>query len=250
MRGTLYGVGLGPGASDLITLRALDCLRKVDCIILPRKDEKSSSVSWDIAEETVGPVPGQERLFLSFPMSRDPKVTTHGWNLALKEIKDRIFAGKSVAFISVGDPFIYSSFIYLYEHAQKSWPEIEIKVIPGVSSITAAPIAAGIPVADGQERIAIIPAVYNKDDLRTIIRMFDTIILMKASPVISEIVEIIESEGLLDKSVYVSSATMDKEQIITDIRNIVGKRSRYFSMVVIAKKNHSGVLFGNGEERE
>ena len=157
--GILYGVGLGPGAADLMTLRALDCLRKVDCIILPRKDEKSPSVSWNIAEETVGPVPGQERLFLSFPMSRDPEVTTHAWNVAVKKIKDLVFAGKSVAFISLGDPFIYSSFIYLYEHAKKSWPEIEIKVIPGVSSITAAPIAAGIPVADGQERIAIIPAV-------------------------------------------------------------------------------------------
>ncbi|MDR4504349.1 MAG: precorrin-2 C(20)-methyltransferase [Candidatus Scalindua sp.] len=245
--GILYGVGLGPGAADLMTLRALDCLRKVDCIILPRKDEKSTSVSWVIAEETVGSVQGQERLFLSFPMSRDPKITTCAWNIAVKEIKDRIFAGKSVAFISVGDPFIYSSFIYLYEHAQKSWPEIEIKVIPGVSSITAAPIAAGIPVADGQEKIAIIPAAYNKDDLRTIIRMFDTIILMKASPVITEIVEVIESEGLLDRSVYVANATMDKEQIVTDMRTIKGKRGIYFSMVVIAKKNHSGVLFGNGE---
>ncbi len=245
--GILYGVGLGPGAADLMTLRALDCLRKADCIILPRKDEKSPSVAWHIAEETVGPVAGQERLFLSFPMSRDPEVTTHAWNVAVQEIKDRVFAGKSVAFISLGDPFIYSSFIYLYEHAKKSWPEIEVKVIPGVSSITAAPIAAGIPVADGQERIAIIPAVYNKDDLRTIIRMFDTILLMKASSVMSEIIEILESEGLLDKSVYVASATMDKEQIVTDIRNIKGKRGMYFSMVVIAKKDHSGVLFGRGK---
>ncbi len=245
--GILDGVGLGPGAADLMTLRALDCIRKVDCIILPRKDEKSPSVAWDIAEETVGPVEGQERLFLSFPMSRDPEVTTHAWNVAVQEIKDRVFAGKSVAFISLGDPFIYSSFIYLYEHAKKSWPEIEIKVIPGVSSITAAPIAAGIPVADGQERIAIIPAVYNKDDLRTIIRMFDTILLMKASSVMSEIIEILESEGLLDKSVYVASATMDKEQIVTDIRNIKGKRGMYFSMVEIAKKDHSGVLFGRGK---
>lgn len=243
--GTLYGVGLGPGASDLMTLRALDCLRKVDCIILPRKDEKSPSVAWNIAEETVGPVPGQERLFLNFPMSRNPKVTTLAWDIAVKEIKDRIFAGKNVAFITIGDPFIYSSFIYLYEYAQKSWPEIQINVVPGVSSISAAPIATGIPVADGQERIAIIPAVYNKDDLRTIIRMFDTTILMKVSSVMPEIIEVIESEGLLDKSVYVASATMDKEQIVTDIRTIKDKPGTYFSMVVIAKKVRSGVLFGN-----
>ncbi len=245
--GILYGVGLGPGAADLMTLRALECLRKVDCIILPRKDEKSPSIAWNIAEKTVGPVSGQERLFLDFPMSRDPKVITHACDVAIKEIKDRIFAGKSVAFISIGDPFIYSSFIYLYEHAQKSWPEIKIEVIPGVSSISAAPIATGVPIADGQERIAIVPAVYNKDDLRTIIRMFDTTILMKASSVMPEIIEVVESEGLLDKSVYVANATMDKEQIITDIRTIKGKPGIYFSMVVIAKKDHSGVLFGNGK---
>ncbi len=243
--GILYGVGLGPGAADLMTLRALDCLKKVDCIILPRKDEKSPSLAWNIAEETVGPVPGQERLFLDFPMSRDPKVTTHAWNIAVKEIKDRIYTGKSVAFITIGDPFIYSSFIYLYEHAQKSWPEVRFKVVPGVSSISAAPIAAGIPVADGQERIAIIPATYNKDDLHTIIRMFDTIILMKPSSVMPEIIDVVESEGLLDKSVYVASATMDKEQIVTDIRAIKDKPGIYFSIVVIAKKDRSGVLFGN-----
>ena len=207
--------------------------------------KKVQSVSWNIAEETVGPVPGQERLFLNFPMSRDPKVTTTAWDIVVKEIKDRIFAGRNVAFITVGDPFIYSSFIYLYEYAQKSWPEIQIKVIPGVSSISAMPIAAGIPVADGQQRIAIIPATYNKDDLRAIIRMFDTTILMKVSSVMPEIVEVLESEGLLDQSVYVASATMDKEQIVTDILTMKSKRCTYFSMVMIAKKDRSGVLFGN-----
>ncbi|VAX35560.1 Cobalt-precorrin-2 C20-methyltransferase [hydrothermal vent metagenome] len=242
--GKLYGVGLGPGAADLMTLRAVKCLQSVDCIILPRRDEKSSSVSWRIAEENVGEVEGQERLYLSFPMSRDPEIIKPAWKIAFKEIHDRLLAGKDVAFMTVGDPFIYSSFIYLYEHAKEFWPDIEVETIAGVSSISAIPIVAGVPVADGQERVAIIPALYEKDDLRTILRMFDTVIFMKVSSVMPQIVEALEAENLLDCAVYVARGTMDKEKIVHDLRTIKDKKCIYFSMVVVAKKHRSGILKG------
>ena len=122
--GKLYGIGVGPGASDLMTLRAVNYLQKVDCIAIPRRDKFSPSVAWRIAEPNVGEVKGQERLFLNFPMTKDPTIIKPAWDAAFKEIGQRLLDGKSVAFIAEGDPFVYSTFIYLYNAAPQLWPAI------------------------------------------------------------------------------------------------------------------------------
>ena len=166
------------------------------------------------------------------------------WELAFREIGERLLAGKSVAFITEGDPFIYSTFIYLYNQAPKLWPGIEIEVIPAVSSISAVPIAVDIPVADGQEKIAILPATYGVEDLRAILRMFDTILLMKVSSVMPQVIEALEAEGLLDSAIYVSKATTRQQKIVREISKIKNDRCDYFSMVVVSKKNRSGILEG------
>ncbi len=243
--GKLYGVSLGPGAEDLMTIRAFNCLKTVDCIAIPRKDEETPSVAWMTAENIIGEVEGQEKLFLDFPMTKNPETLKPAWDIAFKEIRQRLMAGQDVAFITVGDAFIYSTFIYLYNHARKIWPDVEIEVIPGVSSITAVPTVAGIPVADGQQRVAIIPASYNIEDLRTIFKMFDTVILMKVSNVINQIVEALEAENLIDHAVYVAKATMDGEKIVRDLRTIKEKRCIYFSMVIVSRNDRAGILEGN-----
>ena len=243
-RGTLYGVSVGPGAGDLMTIRALNCLKNADCIAIPRKDKFSPSVAWGIAKDMVGDINDQERLFLNFPMTKNPDLLKPAWDIAFEEIKDRLDAGKDVAFITAGDAFVYSTFIYIYNHAKKYWPEINVEVVAGVSSISAVPIVAGIPLADGQERVAIIPASYKTDDLRLIFQMFDTIVLMKVSSVMNEIVCALEAEDLLDKAVYVAKATMKEEQIVWDIKSIKDDQCVYFSMIVVSKKERSGILEG------
>ena len=243
--GKLYGIGVGPGAPDLITLRALDRLKKANCIAIPRRDPFSPSVAWRIAAPNLPEIPGQERFFLNFPMTKKPEILKPAWDIAFGEIGKRLMEGKSVAFITEGDPFVYSTFIYLYQHARKLWPEVEIEVVAGVSSISAAAISADIPVADGQEKIAVLPASYGVEDLRTVLRMFDTILLMKVSSVMPQVVEALEAEELLEAAVYVSKATTQQQKIIRDIAKIKNDRCDYFSMVVVSKKNRSGVLRGN-----
>jgi precorrin-2/cobalt-factor-2 C20-methyltransferase len=177
-------------------------------------------------------------------MTKDPDFLKPAWEIAFKEIGDRLYAGKSVAFISEGDPFVYSTFIYLYNHAKKNWPDVDIEVVPAVSSLSAVPIVAEMPIADGEERIAVIPASYGIDDLRGILKSFDTILLMKVSSVMPQVVDAIEAEGLLDRAVYVSKATMPQQKIVRDITSIKNDRCDYFSMVVVCKKDRSGILEG------
>lgn len=242
--GTLYGVGLGPGAPDLITLRAIETLKKAQVLALPRSSDYGLSMAWKILEPTLGEIPGQERLFLTFPMNKDPERLRPAWDKAFLAIGERLERGLSVAFATEGDPSLYSTFIYLRREAPVRWPGIRIEVVPGVSSIMAVPAVTGIPLADGQERIAILPANYGVEDLTQVLDMFDTIILMKMGNEIPNVVEALERQGLLDRAVYVSKATMPEQRIVRDIRTIQAERGDCFAMIIVSRKERSGVLAG------
>src|ERR1700749_3332574 len=108
----LYGVGVGPGAPDLVTLRALAVLRGVDVLALPRSNDWGESMAWKIvAPHFEGVEP--ERLFLTFPMNKDPERLRPALERALDAIGERLLAGRSVAFVTEGDPSLYSTFVYV-----------------------------------------------------------------------------------------------------------------------------------------
>lgn len=246
--GKLFGVGVGPGAPNLMTLRAVEVLREVDVIAIPRSNRYAKSVAWRIAEPNVPRREGQELLMLEFPMTKDPEILTPAWDLAFTEIGRRLEQGKSLAFISEGDPLFYSTFTYLKNQAPERWPGIECEIVPAVSSFTAVPAVIQTTIADGQERVAVVPASYGLDELPGILRLFDTILLMKVSSVMPQLVAVLRAEGLLDKAVYVSKATMDHQQVVTDLASIQNDKCDYFSMVMVKKHQRSGVLTGKGAQ--
>jgi precorrin-2/cobalt-factor-2 C20-methyltransferase len=242
--GILYGVGVGPGAPDLMTLRAVNVLRAVPVVAIPRRDMFTPSVAWRIAGPSVGAVEGQERLNLEFPMTKDPERLRPAWAKALAAIGERLEQGKDVAFITEGDPFVYSTFIYLLDAARERWPSLDVQIVPAVTSITAVPAVTGIPLADGQERVAVLPATYGVDDLVDVLAKFDTTVLMKVSSVMPEVVEALERTDLVHRAVYVSKATTGEENIVRDVLTIRNDKCDYFSMVVVSKKDRSGLLKG------
>jgi precorrin-2/cobalt-factor-2 C20-methyltransferase len=248
--GTLYGVGVGPGAPDLITLRAQRILREAGVLALPRANDYTPSMAWRIAKPAVGDVPGQERLFLTFPMSKDPARLRPAWESALAQIGARLEAGKSVAFVTEGDPSLFSTFIYLAREAPRRWPGVRVEVVPAVSSLLAVPAVTGIPLADGQERIAIVPANYGLADLVRILEEFDTVVLMKIGSEMPNVIAALERTGLTERAVYVSKATMPEERIVRDLRAAGAESGDCFAMVVVAKKQASGVLLGDVPEVE
>ena len=238
-RGSLVGVGVGPGAPDLMTLRPVDVLRRADVVAIPRRSEWDESLAWRIARENVGEVAGQERIFLTFPMTKDPERLRLAWDRALEVLDPHVLAGKRVAFVTEGDPLVYSTFIYLMGEATGRWPEAAVEVVPAVSSVTAVPAAALVPLADGLERVAILPATYGVEDLARVLREFDTVLLMKVGSVLPEVVAVLEREGLLERAVYVSKATTGDEKVIRDLRDLREGGCDYFSMVIVAKKERS-----------
>lgn len=244
----LYGVGVGPGAPDLLTLRAQRVLREVPVLALPRSNDHTPSMAWRIARPVVGDVPGQERLFVTLPMSKDPARLRPAWENALGEIGARLERGLDVAFVTEGDPSLFSTFIYLAREAPRRWPQVRVEIVPGVSSLAAVPAAAGVPLADGQERIAIVPANYGLSDLVGVLRSFDTVVLMKIGSEMPNVIAALETTGLLDKAVYVSKASMGEELVERDLRRVARTHGDCFAMVVVARREASGVLLGEVAE--
>jgi precorrin-2/cobalt-factor-2 C20-methyltransferase len=243
--GTLYGVGVGPGASDLLTRRALKVIRRADVIVLPRSSHYGFSTAWKIIRPIVRRARYQEHLFLTFPMSRTPAKHIAAWEKAFVQIGQRLEKGLSVVFATEGDPSLYSTFIYLKREAFQRWPGVQIEVVPGVSSITAVPSVSGVPLADGLERIAIIPAGYGVDDLADILNRFDTTVLMKIGSEIPKVIAALEATGLTDKAVYVSHATMREQRIVRDVRQLQAEKGDCFAMIIVSRKERSGVLAGD-----
>lgn len=176
--GTLFGVGVGPGAPDLVTLRAVNVLRRVPVIAAPRPDPQSESLALRIAREATGEVPGQESLLLTFPMTRDPQAREAARAAAAKAIGVHLAAGRDVAFVTEGDPLLYSTFLDLLPADDRERARVEI--VPGVSSITAVGAAAGVALADGDDRIAVLPAGQAIPVLNRLAREFETLVLLKA----------------------------------------------------------------------
>jgi precorrin-2/cobalt-factor-2 C20-methyltransferase len=241
----LYGVGVGPGAPDLMTLRAVNVLKTVDVIAIPRRSEFDRSVAWEIARGNVPEDARQEKLYLNFPMTKDPALLKPAWDIAFGEIGKRLEDGRSVAFITEGDPFVYSTFIYLFAAALERWPSVPVEVVPAVSSLTAVPMSILTPIADGQERVAVLPASYGLADLPQLLDQFDTLLLMKVSSVMPELCRILEDKGLIDRAIYVSKATTPQQKIVRDLRTIKNDRCDYFSMVVVSRRARAGVLRGD-----
>jgi precorrin-2/cobalt-factor-2 C20-methyltransferase len=230
----LYGVGVGPGAPDLLTLRAVTVLRDAAVVAAPRRSAEDASLALRIAREAVGTRAGQETLHLTFPMSRDPAVRRDAREAAARAVAERLGRGLSVAFVTEGDPLVYSTFLDLLAEAPRAFPGARIEVVPGISSITAVAAAACVPLADGDGKLAVLPALVALEGLAGLARQFETLLLLKAGPVLPALRAALEREGLLSRAVLVCDATTGRERVVRDLR-APDDRTGYFSTVIVSR---------------
>lgn len=234
MKGKLYGIGIGPGDPELITLKAINIIKEVKVICVPKSGGKDESIALTIAGRYIDPE-RQKIVELSFPMHKERSIQIKAWQNAADTIIQRLREGDDVAFLTLGDPLFYSTFSYLIPFVADLMPDVEIKVIPGVSSINAASSSLLLPLAEADERVAIIPATYKEKEIRGTLEEFDTVVLMKVNRVIDKILDILDDLGLKENAIFVSRAGWEKEEIVRDLDNLKGKKLDYFSMVIVKK---------------
>jgi precorrin-2/cobalt-factor-2 C20-methyltransferase len=234
MIGRLYGVGVGPGDPELLTIRAYNLLSRIPVIFVPLKDETSSSYARSVIKNLVKKSDGKV-VGVVLPMLRDKEKLADYWHKAAESIWQYLKKGEDCAFVNIGDPLLYGTFIHILETLQKSHPQIEFEVIPGISSINAAAARAVVPLASNDERIAIISGSHTDKTIRETLYNFDTVVFIKMNKVFDRLLTIIEELSLIEKCIYVRRCTTQDEEIIRDISKLKGEKVDYFSLLIVRK---------------
>ena len=227
MSGTLYGVGLGPGAADLITLRAARLIEGAQVIAYPAL-AGGESFARSIA---AGLIPaGAREIVIDLPMSTERAPAQAAYDRGAAEIADVLASGVDVVALCEGDPLFYGSFMYLLARLRDRF---RVEIVPGVTSVTACAAAAGMPLAARNEVVTVLPGPLPDDALRARLDAAETLVIMKVGRHLGRVRALLTAEGLLDRSVYVERATLGAERVMP-LAEAPGE-APYFSMILIAK---------------
>jgi len=226
--GTLYGVGLGPGDPELLTLKAVRILQTVPVVAYLAPPD-SRSQAREIAAHWLG---SQREVPIPASCQADRHQANQAYNEAALTLAQELEAGRDVALLCEGDPLFYGSFTYMMQRLAGRFPCI---VIPGISSVNAVAAVTGRPLVTGNERIAVIPATAGEDTLRQALAGYDSIAIMKPGRRRARIVELLRETGRLADAVYVEQATRPEQRIVTDITTLEPTPGPYFSLFLVSR---------------
>lgn len=236
MSGTLYGLGVGPGDPELLTLKTVRILGDAKVVAYPAPDSGESSARAIAAKHIA---PNAEEISIVVPMRPD-KFPHEVYALAAERIAEHLRKGQDVAVLCEGDPFFYGSFMYLYDLLAS---EFTCVVVPGVSSLTACAAAAGRPLAGRNSLLTVIPGPLDSETISSQLRSCEAAAIMKVGRHFTRLYKLIEAEGLLPCAMYVERATLQEERVLP-LSEVPQDRAPYFSMILIDKGNRP-----NGPER-
>lgn len=219
---TLYGIGVGPGDKELLTIKAVNVLKKVDVVIVPTAMAGGKSIAYETAEEYIPK--DTEVVFKHFPMGgedREEKILD-----AYVEVEKYIEDGKDVAFLTIGDPFVYSTYVYLLEHAKGRGFNVE--TVPGITSFCASASIVGQELVIGDEPLLILPAT-RLDSVKD--EKF--LVIMKVYKIEEEVINFLEERGF--KYVLVKRAGREGQEVLRTREEIIS--SREYMSLIIAKRD-------------
>ncbi|ARK26233.1 precorrin-2 C(20)-methyltransferase [Sporosarcina sp. P37] len=231
--GKLYGLGVGPGDPELITVKAFRKLQECPVIAYPKKLRGSKSYAHRIVDVYINPAE-KKMLGLVFPMTKDEEVLRAAWEKAAEEIYSFLAEGKDVAFVTEGDPMLFSTFIHLLGLMKTKHPDVPIETVAGISSFNGSANRLGIALAEGDDHVAMIPATDNMEQMRQVIEHHDAIVFIKVAKVIDEMLDLLEELDLLEKTHVVTKVTSD-EEVIWKTDELRGADLNYLSCMVVRK---------------
>ena len=227
--GALYGVSVGPGDPDLMTLAAVKAIREADVVAVPNIGHKRQT-ELGIAQEYEC---GKELLDCSTPMTRDAAVRQAAYDDNARKVCDVLDTGRSVAYLCLGDIAIYASYAPVHDRVKAAGYEAHI--IPGVSSASACAARLGTVLCEGSERLLVTPVMATNID--EILDMRANKVFMKSGKQILELCEKLDARGQLDAASMVANCGLPDEKVFTHLADITEEDTDYFS-VVIVKQPH------------
>lgn len=231
--GTLYGLGVGPGDPELITVKAFRVIQESPVIAYPRKRKGSKSYAQRIVDVYIRPGE-KDMLGLVFPMTKDQAILDREWNKAVELVYEKLQEGKDVAFVTEGDPLLYSTFIHMMKLMQELHPEIDIKTVPGISSFNGSASRLGIALADGDDHVAIIPATDDYAAMKKALEDHDAVVFIKVAKVMDLMIQVLKELNLYDKASVVTKVTSD-EEVIWTMDELEDAELEYLTLMVVRK---------------
>ena len=230
--GKLIGVSLGPGDPELITRRGWAALQSGARWIYPTKKAEEFSYALSIVERGSLAVP-TDAVELVFPMTRDAQALGRAWALAATRTVELLAEGRDAVFLVEGDASTFATFGHLARVVRELVPEVEVETIPGVSSFAAAAATTGLPLAEEDETLAIIPTAYGIAVIDHLLDDFDTLILLKVKPLLDDVLDLLERRGLLATSCFIEKVGSPDERIVHDLATLRDTSVNYLSLLLV-----------------
>jgi len=231
--GTLYGIGVGPGDPELITLKALKVLQRVPQIFASCSSKNNYSLALNIVRSHLN---GAGIEHLPFPMTREPQVLQKSWEKNARRVLEVLDAGSDAAFVTLGDPLTYSTFGYLLKTLKRLRPEVRVVTIPGITSYSAAAALTHTPLTEGEESFYLVSGALGAARLREVVDKSDNIVMLKTYRNFGEIYQALEELDLLDRATCISRCGLEGETVVENLRDCKGQSMPYLSMIIIKKK--------------
>jgi len=227
MPGTLFGVGVGPGDPELLTLKAVRVIQSTPVIAYLTSDHGRSQAR-EIAAQWLD---GQHEVPIPVACQTDRGPANRAYDQAAAMLGAALAGDQDVVFLCEGDPLLYGSFIYLWQRLE----QFPCAVIPGISSVGAAAAVAIRPLATGEERVAIVPGTAGVATLRRALIEYDSIAILKPGRRRPEIVQLLRETNRLTDAVYVEQATRQSQRIVTRVDELPATAGPYFALFLITR---------------
>ena len=230
---SFYGIGVGPGDSKLLTVKAVDTIKQLDVLFTPQAHRSSKSV----AERIASPYLTADLVIKRrhFPMVNDWSAKVTCWRKIADEIKADVQNGQNVGFLTLGDPSVYSTFSYIANMLKE---EINVQTIAGVSAFSQIAASLSLPLMLDEESLEVIPATAEKEKLTQVIDLNDNVVIMKIATNFKTVYQILQKRGLLEKTVVVENASMAEQHIKRLADYSANDKLPYFTTALLKKKGN------------
>ena len=240
----LFCVGCGPGDPELLTIKAADLIRNAEVIFAPTAREGKPSIALSVVDKYVNKA--SKTVNLVFPMVKDRESLKDSWKNNATAIAQEVRAGKRVVYLTLGDPALYSTWIYVHRELRKNHPDVEVEIVPGIASMFAIAARAKISLAEGEETVAVVPACYDMDRVKRTANACDSVIFLKDGRYFDSVVEMLGEAGFADESQVAIAQDVSAPEgeilelcTLANLRGRKGPTEKYFSIMVAKKKNGS-----------
>ncbi len=234
MKKVLYGVGVGPGDPELMTLKAARVLREADVVVVPVADTGEEGRAERIVRANVD----REVRRLVFALT-DESARDRAWDEAGAAVAAAYDNGAgTVAFATIGDPNVYSTFTYLTDTVRELVPDVTVHTVPGVTAMQALAARSNTVLVEGRETLALLPLTSGVDTLRRALENHDTVVAYKGGRMLPEMLEVVRGAGRLDSAVYGACLGLPDEDVRTAAGLDVGAAAPYLSTLLVTSARH------------